>query len=93
MAAFEYSMTENNDRRYHITAEWDPEAEVWVAVSDQVPGLVAEAGSMNELVSELNILVPELLEANGVCEAVDVDKNLIHVTSELDFSIDVAAAN
>jgi uncharacterized protein DUF1902 len=37
-----------------------------VAESDDVPGLVAEADSPNVLAQKLRILIPELLELNGV---------------------------
>src|SRR5258707_10906794 len=49
-----------------VTAFWDPEAKVWVALSDELPGLVAEADSMNELVPELDRIIPALIEANDV---------------------------
>lgn len=32
-----------------VRADWDPDAEVWTATSRDVPGLVAEAGSMETL--------------------------------------------
>ena len=48
-----------------FTASWDPEAQVWVAVSDDVPGLVAEACSLQKLISKLQVLVPELCELNS----------------------------
>ncbi len=50
---------------YEIRAQWDDEAGVWVAESDDVPGLVAEAGSPKALVQKLKSLIPELLELNG----------------------------
>lgn len=50
---------------YEIRALWDSEAAVWVAESDDVPGLVAEAGSPNILAEKLRLLIPELLELNG----------------------------
>ncbi len=37
--------SENNE--ISITASWGPETQVWVAVSDDVPGLVAEACSLH----------------------------------------------
>lgn len=49
---------------YTVNAVWDPEASVWVATSEDVPGLVAEASSIEELSEKLKILVPELLELN-----------------------------
>jgi predicted RNase H-like HicB family nuclease len=51
---------------YEILAQWDSEAGVWVAESDDVPGLVAEADSPNVLAQRLRTLIPELLELNGV---------------------------
>jgi len=51
---------------YEVLARWDSEAGVWLAESDDVPGLVAEAESPNLLVQKLKILIPELLELNGV---------------------------
>lgn len=48
-----------------IQAEWDAEAAVWVATSDDVPGLAAEADTLEALDARLKVLVPELLEANG----------------------------
>ena len=48
-----------------ILAQWDGEAGVWVAESDDVPGLVAEADSPNVLAIKLKTLIPELLELNG----------------------------
>ena len=53
---------------YQILAQWDSEAGVWVAESDDVPGLVAEAESPNLLREKLRVLIPELLELNGVLE-------------------------
>ncbi len=50
---------------YEIRAQWDSEAGVWVAESEDVPGLVAEADSPNVLVQKLRTLIPELLELNG----------------------------
>jgi predicted RNase H-like HicB family nuclease len=51
---------------YEVLAQWDGEAGVWVAESEDVPGLVAEADSPNVLVRKLRTLIPELLELNGV---------------------------
>ena len=50
---------------YEIRAQWDDEAGVWVAESDDVPGLIAEADSPKVLVQKLKALIPELLGLNG----------------------------
>ena len=48
-----------------IRAEWDAEANVWVATSDDVPGLATEADTIEALSAKLDVMVPELLDANG----------------------------
>ena len=48
-----------------MRAEWDEEAQAWVATSDDVPGLVTEADTMEALLAKLRVLIPELLDANG----------------------------
>lgn len=48
-----------------IRAEWDAEANVWVATSDDVPGLVTEADTLEVLSAKLAAMVPDLLDANG----------------------------
>ncbi len=50
--------------RYQIMAHWDAEASVWWAESSDVPGLVAEADTMEELIGAVRELVPELLRLN-----------------------------
>jgi len=55
-----------NMKPYFIRAEWDEEADVWVATSDDVPGLVTEEATMESLVEKLKVIIPELLEANGI---------------------------
>lgn len=53
-----------------VRASWDPEAEVWVATSDDVLGLVAEAATPQELERKLHSLIPVLLEENDGYEDV-----------------------
>ena len=52
--------------RVVINFMWDPEAEVWIATSEQVPGLVLEGGSFDALAERVKFAVPELLELNGL---------------------------
>ncbi len=47
-----------------IDAFWDDEAEVWVATSDDVPGLATEAETLELLAQKLRVMVPELLQLN-----------------------------
>jgi predicted RNase H-like HicB family nuclease len=52
--------------RYHVEAVWDPEAGVWVATSDDVPGLVTEADTIETLTERLRVMIPDILTANGL---------------------------
>lgn len=49
-----------------VKAEWDAEARVWVATSDDVPGLVAEADTIEGVLDDIRALIPDLLELNGI---------------------------
>ena len=44
---------------------WDSEADVWVATSSDVPGLVLESASLDSLMERLKHTVPELISLNG----------------------------
>jgi len=62
-----YLMEQDRKRAHRLVvrAEWDEEAGVWVASSDDVPGLATEATTVDALNTKLKDLVPALLEANG----------------------------
>jgi predicted RNase H-like HicB family nuclease len=62
---------------FFIHAEWDQEASVWVATSDDVPGLATEADTLEALSVKLECMVPELLEANGVPLTMEVPYELL----------------
>jgi predicted RNase H-like HicB family nuclease len=49
----------------NVRATWDPEALVWYATSEDVPGLATEAETQEELIVKLKVMIPELLELNG----------------------------
>ena len=49
---------------YHIEAQWDPEAQVWVSHSD-VPGLVIETATLAEFEALVYELAPEVIADNG----------------------------
>ena len=53
------------NKPYYVHALWDDEAKVWVASSDDVPGLATEADTAEALVQKLKVLIPELLDLNG----------------------------
>jgi predicted RNase H-like HicB family nuclease len=53
----------------HVHALWDDEAHVFVATSEDVPGLVTEASTLEALVTKLQAMIPELLHLNDGLEA------------------------
>ena len=62
---------------FFVRAEWDEEAAVWVATSDDVPGLATEETTMEGLVKKLRVIIPELLKANNVKTADSVPFEII----------------
>lgn len=50
--------------RYQVDANWDGEAGVWVAHSDDIPGLNTEAETFDRLVERVVAVAPELLVLN-----------------------------
>lgn len=52
---------------YHVNLTWDSEAAVWLATSEDIPGLALEGGSFDALLERVRYAAPELLELNG-CE-------------------------
>jgi predicted RNase H-like HicB family nuclease len=49
---------------YTVHCTWDADAAVWVAASDDVPGLATGADGLDALIEKLKVVIPELLEAN-----------------------------
>jgi len=61
---------------YVINFLWDDEASVWIAESENIPGLVLECGSLDALLEKVKVAVPELLQLNNeVCQNINL---LIH---------------
>lgn len=50
---------------YNVKLTWDGEASMWVATSDDVPGLVLESNSYDALIEKVKVAIPELLELNN----------------------------
>ena len=46
---------------YTITLFWDDEGSVWIAESEDIPGLILESGSFDALVERVKVAVPDLL--------------------------------
>ena len=54
-----------------IHCEWDEEAGVWFVAESNVPGLAAEAPTVEAMQAVLAERVPELLQANAAIAARD----------------------
>ena len=50
---------------YRVKITWDDEAHVWLAVGENLEGLVLECGSLDALIERVKVAVPELLEIQG----------------------------
>ena len=61
-------------------ATWDPEAQVWVAESTDVPGLVTEAESIQALEAKLPNLIQDLLETEEGGHTVELPVQIIAET-------------
>ena len=48
-----------------VNACWDADAEVWIATGRSIEGLVVEAGTWPELIEEIQLIVPDLLEVRA----------------------------
>lgn len=49
---------------YRVDFTWDEEADVWIAQSNDIPGLVLEGGSLDALIERVRFAAPELIELN-----------------------------
>ncbi|MCP4781376.1 MAG: DUF1902 domain-containing protein [Hyphomicrobium sp.] len=63
-----------------VRANWDEEANVWIATTADVPGLATEAATVEELRSKLLVILPELVELN--CTDSDLPEIPIHIIAE-----------
>jgi hypothetical protein len=70
-----------------IQARWDREASVWLATSDDVPGLVVEADTWPGMINEVQLVLPELLEVSG-----QVGGDKLSLTFRAEEHLDLATA-
>jgi len=68
-------------KEIHIDAHWDDEARVWIATSEDVPGLVVEAASWAQMIDEVRLVLPDLLDiddaaAQGISLAFKAETHL-----------------
>ena len=48
-----------------IRAEYDPEAKVWWSAESDLPGLAADAATLEELAAKAGSMLPDLLSIHG----------------------------
>jgi len=72
-----------------IRVEWDEDVKVWVATSDDVPGLATEEVTMENLIEKLRVLIPELLAANGMAGEFDVPFEVLARSFEIAKSVSI----
>ena len=73
-----------------IRAIWDPDAGVWTATSDDVPGLVTEGETIDDVIERAKQVIPELLEFNHVdvgAKPVDIP---VHVVADYRDSVRIS---
>ncbi|MCY7276712.1 MAG: DUF1902 domain-containing protein [Phormidesmis sp. CAN_BIN44] len=76
---------------YQVSAFWDENAAVWVATSEDVPGLATEADTVEALSQKLRDIVPELLLSNHVISAGYAGEIAVQLTSHRQELIEVAS--
>ena len=66
-----------------VKAEWDTEALVWTATSDDVPGLVVESSSLEKLRPKVMLMIEELIDLNKLSFGVgDIPVHFVAQTTE-----------
>ena len=75
---------------FKVEAFWDSDAEVWVATSDDVPGLVTEASTIEVLTQKLREIIPDLIILNKIVPF-DVGSITFELTSDRQKLIKVAS--
>lgn len=77
-----------------IRANYDPEARVWYTIDGDIPGLLADADTIEELAAKAGRMLPDLIEIHADTLA-DQDRlcgpHRIHVIAFHERDFDVAA--
>ncbi len=64
---------------FEIRAAWDDQAKVWIATSDDIPGLCIQADAFDDLIEIATGLAPELLAENRVSTQATIP---LHIVAE-----------
>ncbi|SEK31656.1 protein of unknown function [Roseovarius azorensis] len=65
-----------------VRAEWDEEAQVWVATSTDIAGLAVEAENFEALRKKILGAVGDLVELNGFDGDTSMPEIPVHITSD-----------
>lgn len=65
-----------------VRAEWDEEAKVWVATSEDIEGLAVEAGNFESLREKVLGAICDLVELNGFEGNGSLPDIPVHIMSE-----------
>ncbi|MBD2168302.1 DUF1902 domain-containing protein [Calothrix membranacea FACHB-236] len=76
---------------FKVEAFWDSDAQVWFATSDDVPGLVTEASTIEVLTQKLREIIPELIVLNKIVPQDYVGSITFELTSHRQELIEVAS--
>jgi hypothetical protein len=63
--------------RLVVRALWDADAGVWVASSEDIPGLVVEHADLDTVMEIIQDVTPDLLRANGAGDRSGLPINLL----------------
>ncbi|WP_112716551.1 DUF1902 domain-containing protein [Hyphomicrobiales bacterium] len=63
-----------------VRADWDDEAGVWVATSNDIDGLAVEAETLEALSPRVLAAISDLLELNGISS--DLAEIPVHIMAE-----------
>jgi predicted RNase H-like HicB family nuclease len=72
-----------------VEAFWDSKVLVWVATSEDVPGLVTEAETIEALTQKLRVMIPELVVINRIVPSDYVGSITFELTSHRQELIEV----
>lgn len=77
-----------------IKAEYDPDARVWWIADSDLPGLAADAETLEELASKAGAMLPDLLDIHA--DEIGLEERLkpphrIRIIAHHEHSFDVAA--
>lgn len=50
---------------YTVQLVWDDEAEVWIAINDDIP-LALESDTLDNLIERVKLVAPEIIEMNNL---------------------------